>query len=138
VVVRFAKCCVPVEGAPIVGIVTRGGGVSIHRPGCHNISELVVSEGRLVDAEWSSSDAPPRPVNLALRAALPPEKLAGLISKLEREVGVSIIPGRFSTRQGVSIQHLTVASADSETIDLVLSRLNGAEGVHAVRVMESA
>ena len=52
--VRFSKCCSPVPGDEIVGFVTRGRGVSIHRTDCVNMIHLPVSEkNRLIEAEWS-------------------------------------------------------------------------------------
>lgn len=52
--VRFSKCCTPVPGDEIVGFVTRGRGVSIHRTDCVNIINLSEEErGRLMEAEWS-------------------------------------------------------------------------------------
>ena len=54
VAVRFSKCCNPVPGDEIVGFVTRGRGVSIHRTDCVNMIHLPVSEkNRLIEAEWS-------------------------------------------------------------------------------------
>lgn len=53
VAVRFSKCCSPVPGDEIVGFVTRGRGVSIHRTDCVNIINLQeIDRGRLIDAEW--------------------------------------------------------------------------------------
>ncbi|HIT90301.1 MAG TPA: bifunctional (p)ppGpp synthetase/guanosine-3',5'-bis(diphosphate) 3'-pyrophosphohydrolase, partial [Candidatus Merdenecus merdavium] len=55
--VRFSKCCSPVPGDEIVGYVTRGRGVSIHRTDCINIINLPDSErARLIDAEWQQSE----------------------------------------------------------------------------------
>ena len=54
VAVRFSKCCSPVPGDEIVGFVTRGRGVSIHRTDCMNIINLSGSDraSRLIEAEW--------------------------------------------------------------------------------------
>ena len=55
VAVRFSKCCSPVPGDEIVGFVTRGRGVTIHRTDCINILNLSNEErGRLIDAEWDT------------------------------------------------------------------------------------
>ena len=57
VAVRFSKCCSPVPGDEIVGFITRGRGVSIHRTDCINV--LCMEEGertRLIDAEWIDSE----------------------------------------------------------------------------------
>ena len=54
--VRFSKCCSPVPGDEIVGFVTRGRGVSIHRTDCINVINLQESERqRLIDAEWQDT-----------------------------------------------------------------------------------
>ncbi len=54
--VRFSKCCSPVPGDEIVGFVTRGRGVSIHRTDCVNILNLPeIERERLMDAEWEAS-----------------------------------------------------------------------------------
>ncbi|MEE8395903.1 MAG: hypothetical protein V3S29_07595 [bacterium] len=128
----------PTPGQTIRGILTRGRGISIHRPDCHNISELVVSEGRLLDAEWTGGQVAGRPVTLALRAALPGGELAALIAEIQREMGVIIHPGRTPSKKGVRIQHWAVTADDPNKIEAVLSRLNNAEGILAVRVLESA
>ena len=58
VAVRFSKCCSPVPGDEIVGYVTRGRGVSIHRTDCVNIINLSSEERvRLIDAEWQQPDS---------------------------------------------------------------------------------
>lgn len=54
--VRFAQCCNPVPGDDIIGYITKGRGVSIHRKDCKNIENLIVnSESKIVEAEWGSS-----------------------------------------------------------------------------------
>ena len=57
VAVRFSKCCSPVPGDEIVGFVTRGRGVSIHRTDCINVINLPEEDRvRLIDAEWNVAD----------------------------------------------------------------------------------
>lgn len=57
VAVRFSKCCSPVPGDEIVGFITRGRGVSIHRTDCVNILNMPeIERSRLIEAEWQKSD----------------------------------------------------------------------------------
>lgn len=51
--VRLAKCCNPVPGDKIVGYVTKGRGVTIHRADCHNITKYAAQQGRLIDVSWA-------------------------------------------------------------------------------------
>src|SRR5205814_5307840 len=53
--VKLAKCCTPVPGDEILGFVTRGGGVSVHRRTCTNAAALVKEPDRLVEVEWAPS-----------------------------------------------------------------------------------
>lgn len=64
--VRFSRCCKPLPGDPIVGYVTRGRGVSIHRADCPNIKH--VEEERLLPVQWERSDNQDYPVELAIDA----------------------------------------------------------------------
>lgn len=55
-VVRFAHCCSPLPGDPIIGYITRGRGVSIHRADCPNMADLMVEPERMIEAEWTRSE----------------------------------------------------------------------------------
>lgn len=54
-VVRFARCCTPLPGDDIIGYITRGRGVSIHRKDCPNIGDLLMDPERVVRAEWANN-----------------------------------------------------------------------------------
>ncbi|EES91367.1 bifunctional (p)ppGpp synthetase/guanosine-3',5'-bis(diphosphate) 3'-pyrophosphohydrolase [Clostridium botulinum] len=57
VMVRFAKCCNPVPGDPIVGYITKGRGVSVHRQDCKNVKTLIINEvNRIVDVCWENEN----------------------------------------------------------------------------------
>lgn len=53
VLVRFGKCCSPIPGDPIVGFISRGRGITVHKADCHRIFEM--DQGRRVDVEWNKS-----------------------------------------------------------------------------------
>ncbi|HEX3679043.1 MAG TPA: bifunctional (p)ppGpp synthetase/guanosine-3',5'-bis(diphosphate) 3'-pyrophosphohydrolase, partial [Galbitalea sp.] len=55
ILVKLAKCCTPVPGDQIVGFVTRGAGVSVHRADCHNVSSLLTEPERMIEVEWAPS-----------------------------------------------------------------------------------
>ena len=55
--VKLARCCTPVPGDPIIGFVTRGSGVSVHRADCTNAESLLSQPDRLVEVEWAPSAA---------------------------------------------------------------------------------
>ena len=55
--VKLARCCTPVPGDPIMGFVTRGSGVSVHRADCSNVAPLQAEPDRIVEVEWAPSAA---------------------------------------------------------------------------------
>ncbi|WP_037913644.1 RelA/SpoT family protein [Sulfobacillus thermosulfidooxidans] len=67
---RLARCCQPVPGDPIIGYLTRGRGVSVHRLGCPNEKELSKDPERLIEVSWDIQEAElaPHPVELAVFA----------------------------------------------------------------------
>jgi len=87
VLIRFAKCCSPVPGEPILGFVTHGRGVAVHTRECSKALDL--DPARRVDVEWDAKARAPRPVSVQVICADKPGLLAD-ISKTFSEVGVNI------------------------------------------------
>ena len=92
VLVRYAKCCLPIPGDPIVGFISRGRGITIHRADCEKSYEI--DQARGLDVEWTSGGPSSTPDRL-VRLRVTSEDSSGLL-KLMSEV--------FST-QGVNIQN---------------------------------
>ena len=69
VMVRYAQCCQPVPGDPVVGYVTRGRGVSIHRADCPNLLLLAHEPERRLDIDWQEAEGERFIVRLALEAS---------------------------------------------------------------------
>ncbi len=66
--VRFAQCCSPVPGDEIIGYITRGRGVSVHRRDCPNAKELLDDEGRIIPVEWAGDEKSSYTANVSLAA----------------------------------------------------------------------
>ena len=52
--IQYARCCNPIAGDPVIGIVTRGRGISVHRRGCSNLPNLSSDPGRVVELDWET------------------------------------------------------------------------------------
>jgi len=136
--IRFAKCCTPVHGDPVVGIITRGRGVSIHHRQCRNLARQFIHEQRMVEVDWSDEEAARgRPVTLAISTRGSIKDLLAPISLLEAE-GTPITSSRVVSRHGEFTQHLTLRVDDSRQLKRILQRLNAMAGIRAERVLESA
>jgi guanosine-3',5'-bis(diphosphate) 3'-pyrophosphohydrolase len=66
IMIRFAKCCQPVPGDRVVGVVTKGHGISVHRDVCPSISRQAVPAERIVDADWDIAKDQTFPVRVSL------------------------------------------------------------------------
>ncbi len=66
--VRFGNCCNPIPGDPIVGYITRGRGVSVHRADCKNIAALLSEPDRIIDVEWAGDVKASFAVSIVIRA----------------------------------------------------------------------
>ena len=111
--VRFSKCCSPIPGDEIVGYVTRGRGVSIHRTDCVNIMALPEDErARLIEAEWESD----------LKAAASQDKYeTGISIFTEDRQGLLVDVTRCLTDKGVSILNMNVRTSKQGTATILLS-----------------
>ncbi|MEW6569583.1 MAG: bifunctional (p)ppGpp synthetase/guanosine-3',5'-bis(diphosphate) 3'-pyrophosphohydrolase [Nitrospirota bacterium] len=89
VLYHTAKCCYPIPGDGLVGYITRGRGVTIHRKDCPNLDRLAVDDARLVDVQWKTGSDMTSPVKLYLETVDKPGILANL-SALISSVNVNI------------------------------------------------
>jgi GTP pyrophosphokinase len=80
ILVKLAKCCTPVPGDPIVGFVTRGSGVSVHRDDCANVVSLRDEPDRMIDVEWAPTSTSVFLVQIQVEAL----DRSGLLSDITR------------------------------------------------------
>ncbi len=129
VLVKLARCCTPVPGDDIVGFVTRGDGVSVHRCDCTNMKSLSAQPGRLVEVEWA-----PTSQSMFL-AAIQVEALdrAGLLSDVTRvlsDVHVNILSATVATsRNRIAKSRFTFEMADPTHLGHVLKAVRTVDGV---------
>ncbi len=129
VLVKLARCCTPVPGDDIVGFVTRGDGVSVHRVDCSNMKSLSAQPGRLVGVEWA-----PTSQSMFL-AAIQVEALdrAGLLSDITRvlsDVHVNILSATVATsRNRIAKSRFTFEMADPAHLGHVLKAVRTVDGV---------
>ncbi|MBU9734934.1 RelA/SpoT family protein [Diplocloster agilis] len=134
VAVRFSKCCSPVPGDEIVGFVTRGRGVSIHRTDCVNVINLPDSDRvRLIDAEWQQPDeAGGNGLYLAELKIYGRNRMGLLVdvSKIftEQQIDMTSINVRTS-KQGTATINVTFNITGREQLIQVTDKLRQVEGI---------
>ncbi len=134
VAVRFSRCCNPVPGDEIVGFVTRGRGVSIHRTDCVNMINLPEEErARLIDAEWQKSEDGENKEKYSAEIQIFANNRIGLlvdISRIftERQVDITSINVR-TNRQGKATVVMTFDIPGIDELGRLTEKLRQIEGV---------
>jgi GTP pyrophosphokinase len=133
VLVRFAKCCSPVVGDPIVGFITRGRGVTVHALGC--TKALDQDPDRRVEVEWDSKLKTPRPVSVQVVCADKPGLLASL-SQSFNQLGVNISQANCrSLDDNKAVNTFQFNVTDLEQLKTVMRALQRINGVYSVSRM---
>ena len=133
VAVRFSKCCSPVPGDEIVGFVTRGRGISVHRTDCVNVMNLSETDrARLIEAEWQKSE-PDKNERYTVEIKIFGYNRTGLlvdISKIftERKIDLSSLNCRVN-KQGVATILLTFDVQGKEELASLTAKIRQIESV---------
>ncbi|NBI69687.1 bifunctional (p)ppGpp synthetase/guanosine-3',5'-bis(diphosphate) 3'-pyrophosphohydrolase [Clostridiaceae bacterium] len=132
--VRFSRCCSPVPGDEIVGFVTRGRGISIHRTDCINVINLPEEErGRILDAEWQQPETPTGREKYSTEIKIFANNRIGMfvdISKVftERQIDITSMNVRTS-KQGKATITMTFDIHGIEELNKLSDKLRQIEGV---------
>lgn len=130
--VKLAKCCTPVPGDDIVGFVTRGAGVSVHRSDCVNVDALRSQPERMVDVEWSHTSSTLFLVQIQVEA-LDRSRLLSDVTRVLSDHHVNILSASVSTsRDRVALSRFVFEMAEPSHLASVLSAVRKVEGVFDV------
>jgi GTP pyrophosphokinase len=136
--VKLARCCTPVPGDEILGFVTRGGGVSVHRRSCSNAGSLLVQRDRLVDVEWTPSADSTFVVSIQVEA-LDRHRLLSDVSRVLSDERVNILSAAVNTnRDRVAVSKFTFEMAEAKHLGHLLRAIRNVEGVYDVYRVHSA
>jgi GTP pyrophosphokinase len=132
VMVKLARCCTPVPGDAIVGFVTRGTGVSVHRDDCRNLEELRFEPERIMEVSWAPDSKSLFLVQIQIEAL----DRAGLLSDVTRvlaEHHVNILSASVSTRSDrVALSRFVFEMGDSSMLEHLLNAVRRIEAVYDV------
>jgi GTP pyrophosphokinase len=136
--VKLARCCTPVPGDDILGFVTRGGGVSVHRRTCTNAATLLDQADRLVDVEWAPSANSTFVVSIQVEA-LDRHRLLSDVSRVLSDERVSILSANVTTnRDRVAVSKFTFEMAEAKHLGHLLRAIRNVEGVYDVYRVHSS
>lgn len=130
--VRLSRCCNPVPGDGIIGYITRGRGVSVHRRDCPNVKSLLKDTDRLIDVEWYSAGNVAYTADMTLLA----NDRTGLLMEITNRIGEYSIPLKSvnarTSRDQAAIINLSVEITDTEQLNSLIKDLRKIGGVFEV------
>ncbi|MCF6525312.1 bifunctional (p)ppGpp synthetase/guanosine-3',5'-bis(diphosphate) 3'-pyrophosphohydrolase [Streptomyces sp. JJ36] len=136
--VKLARCCTPVPGDPIIGFVTRGSGVSVHRADCQNVDALSREPERMLEVEWAPTQSSVFLVAIQVEA-LDRSRLLSDVTRVLSDQHVNILSAAVQTsRDRVATSRFTFEMGDPKHLGHVLKAVRGVEGVYDVYRVTSA
>jgi len=127
--VRISRCCNPVPGDSIVGYITRGRGVSVHRKDCTNVTDNIDGDNRLIEVTWYSAN------NVAYKADITiiADDRTALLMEITNVIGESKIPLKAinarTTKERTAIMNLTLEITNTEQLEKIVKKIKKVEGV---------
>src|SRR5580765_735917 len=130
--VKLARCCTPVPGDDIIGFITRGDGVSVHRRDCTNAESLLAQRDRVIEVEWGQTSSTVFLVQLQFEA-LDRNRLLSDVTRVLSDHGVNILSASVQTsRNRVAVSKFTFEMGDTTHLQHVISAVRKIDGVFDV------
>jgi GTP pyrophosphokinase len=128
--VRFAKCCTPVHGDPIVGFITRGRGLTVHTRDCLTVVREVLDKERMVGVEWDVAEPATRPVKIAVYIGRDrPGLLAEISTAISSRQGNITKAEVTVTEDRKGINHFVVEVADLNQLQSIIQAIREVKDV---------
>lgn len=131
--VKFSKCCNPVPGDEIIGYITKGRGVSIHRKDCTNIDDLVNEESRIIDVAWADESSDSYQVDIEIYA----NDRSGLLADIIRVIGNTqsklIAVNSRANKDKTAITEITIEVENKDELKKVMNSLQKVDNVYEVK-----
>ena len=130
--VKLSKCCNPVPGDEIVGFITKGRGVSVHRSDCKNLKELIEEENRIIDVAWANQAKSSYTVDIEMFANDRNGLLADIIKEISNTKTTLQAVNSRVTKEKIAITELTIEVVNIEDLNNVIKALRKIDGVYEV------
>lgn len=133
--IHYARCCQPVPGDRIIGYLTRGKGVTIHRTDCNNMLHLYEEKERIIEVEWDIESEQRFHVHLSILGEDRKNLLKDITLCLSKQ-DVNIINANFSVEDMYAKGHLDIEVADLQHLTKIINSIRRISGVFSVERVE--
>ena len=133
--VKLSKCCNPLPGDEIVGYITKGRGVSVHRKDCVNVKDLFEEENRMIDVEWYSEDQSDSSYQVEIE--INSNDRSGLLMDILKEIGTTkakiLGVNTKTTKERIAIIDITIEVENLEELNKAQKAIRKVDSVYEVR-----
>ena len=130
--IRFSKCCSPVPGDEIIGYITRGRGISVHRKDCPNVIQHFDEKERLIEVEWDESESAYYNVEIQVTAADRGGLLSDVINTINELKTVIIAVNARTTKNKIALIDMTLQIKNKEHLQMIIQKLKRVKDVISV------
>ena len=131
--VKLSKCCNPLPGDDIIGYITKGRGVSVHRTDCVNINELLKEEDRIIEVQWYNQEKVTYTVEIEIYANDRNGLLADIIQKINETKAKIMGVSAKATKERVAIIEVTLEIDSLDSLNKILKELRKVDSVYEVK-----
>ena len=131
--VKLSKCCNPVLGDEIVGYITKGRGVSVHRKDCVNVKNLFLEENRMIDVYWFEAEKTKYSVDIEIYGNERNGLLADIIKEVESTKSKLLAVTSKANKEKISITEITVQVENIDELNKILKQLRKVDSVYEVK-----
>lgn len=130
--VKLSKCCNPVPGDDIIGYITKGRGVSVHRKDCINVNQLIQEENRIIDVEWYNENKTTYSADIEIYANDRVGLLSDTIKQIDGTKAKLIAINARATKQRIAITEITIEVENLDELNNVMKALKRIDSVYEV------
>ena len=131
--VKLSKCCNPLPGDDIIGYITKGRGVSVHRTDCVNINELLKEEDRIIEVKWYNQEKVTYTVEIEVFANDRNGLLGDIIQKINDTKAKIIGVNAKATKERIAITEITLEIDSLDSLNKIIKELRKVDSVYEVK-----
>ena len=131
--VKLSKCCNPLPGDNIIGYITKGRGVSVHRSDCSNVKDLLSEENRMIDVSWYEQGSASYQADIEIYANDRNGLLADIIHALSDTKAKLMAVNSKANKERIALTEVTVEVENTEELNKILKVLRKVDSVYEVK-----
>ena len=130
--VKLSKCCNPLPGDEIIGYITKGRGVSVHRKDCVNINELLKEENRIIDVQWYNQEKVKYTVEIEIYANDRNGLLADIVQKINDSKAKLLGVNARTNKERIALTEVTIEIDSLESLNKIIREIRKIDSVYEV------